>query len=389
VLSSLYRYLPQKAVGALCALILCGTLVAGLWPFHSPKNQVHWLEDGLRFGRYGTVLSAGQFEPAGSDRSSCSLEIWVKPARTWGTGTFLAFFDPLSRREFSLQQDYIDLGLQRSVGDEAQTNLRVEEVFRRKQLLITVTADGQNTAIYIDGDFVIRSSQFRLSIHDFSGRLILATAPLQSNSWSGEVQGLAIYSSELTADQVARHYAQWTQKGRPNVSDNDRALALYLFNENTGKIIHNQVRSGIDLYIPDRYQVVHQTLLENPWTEFQTQKTYLNNALINIAGFVPLGLCFCAYFVSVRQIKHGILATIALGAIVSLTIELLQAYLPTRDSGVTDLITNTVGTGVGVALYCAVASLARTSAAKRWPWYLGISPSQGRQQNEGDKIGRC
>ena len=350
----------------------------GAWPFHSPKNQVHWQgnQNGLRFDRYGTILSSGEFESVSSDRPSCSLEIWLKPTRTWGTGTFLAFYDPLRRREFSLQQDYIDLALQRSVGDEGLSDLNVDEVFRRKQALITVTSDGHDTAVYIDGNLVTRSSRFGLSLNDFGGQLIVGTSPLQSNSWSGQVQGLAIYKSELSTEQVAQHYQDWTQKGKPAVEENDPTLALYLFDEHTGKIIHNQVRPGIDLYIPDRYLVVHQTLLESPWREFQTQRTYLNNVLINIAGFVPLGFFFGVYFMSVRQVKHGVLATIVFGAIVSLTIEVLQAYLPTRDSGVTDLITNTFGTGVGVALYRAVAlPLTRALAASYRAGYFGVARS--------------
>jgi VanZ family protein len=373
-------YIPRQAISALAGLTLCGILFAGLWPFHSPKNQVHWQgnQNGLRFDRYGTILSSGEFESASSDRPSCSLEIWLKPARTWGTGTFLAFYAPLRRREFSLQQDYIDLALQRRVGDEGQSDLNVNEVFRRKQALITITSDGQDMAVYVDGSLVTRSRQFGLSLSDLGGQLIAANSPLQSNSWSGQLLGLAIYKGELTTVQVARHYLDWTQKGSPAVAENDPTLALYLFDEHSGKIIHNQVKPGLGLYIPDRYLVVHQTFLESPWKEFQNQKSYLKNALINVAGFVPLGFCFGAYFVAVRPIKHATLATIVFGAIVSLTIEVLQSYLPTRDSGVTDLVTNTFGTGLGVALYHAAAlALERVLAARPRAAYFGIAQDSG------------
>jgi VanZ family protein len=307
----------------------------------------------------------------------------VKPARAWGSGTLLAFYEPLSGRQFSLQQDYTDLALQRDIGGENyQTNLIVDNVFRRKQAFITLTSDGQDAAVYIDGNLVTRSSRFGLSLSDFGGQLILASSPLQSNRWSGEVRGLALYKSKLTADQVVRHYQHWTRKGRPDAGENELPLALYTLDEHAGKIIHNQVGSGNDLCIPDRYRVVNQTLLEPPWTEFQTQKTYLENALVNIAGFVPLGFCFGAYFTSVRRIKHGILATIVLGAIVSLTIEVLQAYLPTRDSGFTDLITNTLGTSAGVALYRAAAlPLARALASTHCICYFDSSSELGGQKN--------
>jgi hypothetical protein len=346
---------------------------------------VYWLEheNGLRFGHYGTILSSGIFERAISDGPSCSLEIWLEPALTWDTGTLIAFYNPLANRRFSLQQGYTDLVLQRDIGDhDHQPNLvkmHVHDVFRKEQAFITITSDGQKTAVYIDGQLVTGPPGFGLSTDDLSGKLIVATSPLQSDSWAGKLRGLALYSSELSAAQIAQHYADWTQKGRPAFTDNEGALALYLLDEHAGKIIHNQVRSGTDLYIPEQYLVVHQSLLESPWKEFHRAKSYLENGLINVGGFIPLGFLVYAYFSLARRIRRAAVATVIMGAMVSLTIEVLQAYLPTRDSGITDVITNTLGTCVGVVLYHAAAPLARVLAARQWAGYSEISPSQGSQ----------
>lgn len=354
-------------------LTLCGILAAGLWPFHSPKNQVHWLdnENGIRFGKYGTILSSGILERTNSDGAACSLEIWLEPALPWNGGTVVAFYSPSLRRQFSLQQSHYDLALQRDIEDlrhhDQRLGMFADEVFRKKRLFVTVTSDGHNTAVYIDGHLVTRSLGFGLSIQDLTGKLIIANSPLQNNSWSGQLWGLALYRSELDAAKVAQHYEDWTQKGKPRVAQEERVLALYLFNEHSGASIRNQAGPGIDLYIPERYVVVDQMLLEPPWKEFHRQWSYLRDVCINIAGFVPLGFFFCAYFSSARRISCAAFATVMLGSIVSLTIEVLQAHFPTRNSGVTDVITNTLGTCIGVVFYRAsVLPLGRVLAGGQW-----------------------
>jgi glycopeptide antibiotics resistance protein len=147
-----------------------------------------------------------------------------------------------------------------------------------------------------------------------------------------------------------QHYNAWRTNQNAEIK-NEGPIELYLFNEGSGTIVHNQINSENDLRIPGHFFVLHAPFLERPWDEFQPSWSYWKNVLINIAGFVPLGFFFCAYFVSVRPLNRAVLATILLGAAISLTIEVLQAFLPTRDSGMTDLITNTLGTVIGTALY--------------------------------------
>jgi glycopeptide antibiotics resistance protein len=97
--------------------------------------------------------------------------------------------------------------------------------------------------------------------------------------------------------------------------------------------------------------ILRQKFLEPLWEEFHSDWSYWKSVGINIGGFIPLGFFVCAYLTIVRQLTRPALVTIILGAAVSVTIEVLQAYLPTRDSGMTDILTNTLGTGLGVALY--------------------------------------
>ncbi|HME01168.1 MAG TPA: VanZ family protein [Terriglobia bacterium] len=343
----------------ICVFVLCSILVLGLWPFHHPQNEVTWLgsENGLRFGDHGTVLSSGTFNmPSGQDAAFCSLEIWVEPDRPWNWNTVLAFYTPQNPAQFSLRQSNGDLELRSEIGNQNRqsrtTRLYVERVFpHRRQLFITVTSGAQQTEIYVDGVLVRTSRDFRLSSRDFTGRLVVGTSPVENDSWSGQLRGLAIYDEELTAAQVLRHYETWTKKGQPEVAENERAVGLYLFDERAGRVVHNQAGPGIDLHIPEDYQIVDEKFLEPPWREFKASRGYWKNALINIVGFIPLGFFFCAYLSSARRIKRAALATIVLGAAVSLTIEVLQAYLPTRDSGMTDIITNTLGTSLGAMLY--------------------------------------
>jgi len=351
--------LSPKLLGPACGLVLAGMLVAGLWPFHSPGNGVTWFagSNGLHFGRHGTVLSSGKLKAANMPADApCSLEIWFVPDLTEGGGTLFAIHAPENPRQFSLRQSITDLLLASDLREgryrTLTTKLYFGDIFRRgKPLFVTVTSTGGRMSVYIDGTLAGSTPKFPLSGQDLDGKLVIGTLPRTDDSWSGLLRGLAFYDQELSPVQVLHHYQTWTKEGRPDVSNNESAVALYLFDEREGHVIHNQVPSGTDLYIPDRYLVLDQIFLQPFWQEFRPNWGYWEDVLINIAGFIPFGFLVCACFSLARRIKTPALVTILLGFALSFTIECLQAFLPTRDSGTTDLITNTLGTCIGVWLY--------------------------------------
>jgi VanZ family protein len=374
-----WEVMSSKFLGVVCGLVLGGLLVAGLWPFHAPRNQVTWSAGGhgLRFGRHGTILSSGQFQTANAPADApCSLEIWFEPGLTAASGTLIAFYAPGNPRQFSLHQSIADLALRSDIRDgryrTRTTRLYVEDIFRRgKPLFVTVTSNGGQTSVYIDGVLARTAPVFPLSSRDFAGELIIANSPVVDNSWSGSLRGLAFYDRELTPAQVLHHNETWTKNGQPDGLENKGAIALYLFDEGAGRIIHNHAPRGADLYIPQRYLVVDEIFLRSFWDAFSPTRSYFQDVLVNIAGFIPFGFLFCAYLSLTRRIKRVAAVTIILGFSVSLTIESLQAFLPTRDSDTTDVITNTLGTCLGVWLYgCNVC---RVLFAKIWTHLLGTT----------------
>jgi hypothetical protein len=203
--------------------------------------------------------------------------------------------------------------------------------------------------------------QFHFAPGTFTGRIILGDSPEQPDSFRGQVRGLAIYESELSGDEIPDHYKAWTERGRPDIFPDERNSGLYLFNEHKGNVAGSL--TGIpsrDLQIPERYQVIDKIALQPFWEEFDFSQSYWSGNFKNLIGFIPFGFCFAAWLTTTRFATRATLLTVILGAVVSLTIEVLQISLPNRDSGTTDLITNTISTSLGVLCYRRTSTLLNT-----------------------------
>jgi VanZ family protein len=334
-------------------------LIATLWPLNPfPINRVSRLPgtSGLKLEGGALVVSDGVLEPPQNDSSqSYTLEILVRPASIKGSGTILTFYVPGRTRQLQVRQWRDGLLVThdaRVESDKTRTiKFDVDHIFHDGKLVFIAVSSGQNgTAVYVDGQPSQSFPRFGISGTDLFGEIVLGISPVRYEAWKGEMKGLAIYAKQLTAHEVSQHYRSWTEHNDHSPADLGAAIARYAFTETPGNEIHSEVASAPSLIIPASFSVPHKRFLESPKQEFRASWKYAWEAATNIAGFIPLGLIVCACLAWTRTRWKAISTAIFFCGLLSFAIEVAQYYIPRRGSGITDIITNTLGAALGAAL---------------------------------------
>ena len=365
-------------VSVLFASVLLATLTAGLWPFHAPGNDATLVQSdsAIRFSGEGTAISDGMLQFEGAARGPCTIELWLKPASAWKGGTPLDFYNRERQRDFAISQDGVDL-LLRSIersnrGTRSERVLVVRNVFRRREFLLTLASDTDKLIVYIDGQLVLDAPGFYLSSDDLAAQLIVGNASRRNHGWAGEVKGLAIYGAELSASEGMQHVRQWSAYGGPGILPAQSPVAVFRFRGSGERVVSNDVPGGPQLILPQKYQTVDQLRFESAISELHYDDSYWDDAILNVLGFAPLG-CVAALFWSMSMSRGGaVFVAILTGITTSFAIEYFQSYLPTRYSGTTDLITNSLGTLLGVGVYLVVT---RLLVQKKWVGHVGVRPA--------------
>jgi VanZ family protein len=345
----------KKVLIAACVLVLAAILAAGLWPFSfREKNNAFWNETGgLHFGDPGMAVSEGTFRGLSGDQGR-SIELWIKPDLNWEASTILSFYVRKTAPVLQLRQSgddfFFTTAREIGVKPNKPRNVFVEHVFRRTEpVLLTLCSSGNNLQIYVNAVLKKSVAGMQMRGEDFQGILIVANAPYGNLSWKGEYLGLAFYDHALRAEAIQEHYAAW-QHARADIAQQNPST-LYLFDEGAGERVRNRGKTGPDIVIPPKYAIPEPTFLVPFWKEYRPTGAYVKDLAINVFGLVPLGFCFAALFAWIKGRRRSWRYVVVLGFLVSLTIELIQAFMPTRFSGTTDLIANTAGTALGAWCY--------------------------------------
>jgi len=327
-------------------LVLCagGIAAACLYPFDF-VNSNHVTEEsgkGVYFSDPSIAYSTDAvMKLAAVERFTLSLHIMPRyQPRNPNIGQIIG--SGLNDRlfNFALRQKWKDLCFMIGADsqDIPQCRLLIENVFwKPESVWVDIEYDGTVLRSYING-IARDSAVYDIPLHWVASYPIVAgnSADLQY-PWSGRLDTFALFSQVLPAD------------GRCGGWRNDdwaRPLLLYNSLDYKGAVIRDGGIGGpVDLFVPEHYRPYRYIFLEF----FPSFFPY--DIVVNIIGFIPLGF-FISLLIRRSQLSTAkrLILIVTLGFLLSLAMELLQAYLPTRDSGIADILSNSVGTIPGYFL---------------------------------------
>jgi hypothetical protein len=347
-----YLSFRKNVLGIICLVVTAAIVIAGLWPFNFwPENKVKWLpnQNGVQFSGQAIIFTQ---LPAPSPLHTCSVELWLQPTPKESShmGHIFSVLDEQGSETFFVGQWKSHLLLGKGIhGKKTYREIGIRDALKKgDKRFVTITSGVDGTNIYVDGILMKSSPRFHLfSMNEKpSGKILLGNSPTGGDYWTGNLLSLAIYNRVLTGEEVFKRFHGLKKSGE------EGPVSFYLFDEHSGTLAHDSVGDH-HLVIPARFEILQKTILIPPWEDFRFNRSYLIDILTNVLGFIPFGFFLSAYLwiKKPRSIFRLLLMSIIIAGCISLSIELIQVYLSTRSSQLTDIIMNIIGTSIGTTLF--------------------------------------
>ena len=371
------KKISLKCLVGLSVAVLFAILFFGLWPKDfNFSNHVTWItgQPGIRFNRYGIAYTDPIKELIKEDDSGengFSVEIVLKPTSYHEDGFHFILLLHNGKDSSQLLVGQWHSSIIVMNGDDYNHRRKTKRIAVKLAEVpptirfVTITTGKDGTSIYLDGQLNRTKRDLTLKIPDGGkARFLLGNSVYGKHSWKGDVYGVAFYRYILTDQDVAIHFDNWVKHRNFLFAMKYKPVVMYLFDEKEGRKVLDHGGGNYDLEIPSRMRILDKKILSLTWEELNFDSRFIQDIIINFAGFIPLGFVLIATFIKAGGFlkKYGILITLVSGFTVSLVIEILQAWIPSRSSDILDLIFNTLGTLLGVMLYIFLLTIRGSSA---------------------------
>lgn len=330
------------------------------WPF---ANDARWNPDerAIRFQGRGIAYVDRVGDELHFDAPGpLTIEMAVTPENIErrGYNPLLVMHDGADRRQLAVWQYGASLIVMN--GDDYDNSRRRPRIVgrnvlsARKTRYLTVTAGEQGTRLFVDGVPAATNSDWKMSIPDKGTplRLVLGNSVYGRHGWKGLIHGLAISRTAISDEAVRLRSDQWAADRNFDFTGRKIPLLLYTFNEKNGNGFVSQSAGHQVLEIPEYITVLKRIFLSPPRHYFKWRRSAVGDIVVNITGFIPVGAVLYGFLqcFSGLPAKYRFLTAVALCLLLSLGIELAQAWIPTRVSSLLDLILNTMGACLGIGL---------------------------------------
>jgi hypothetical protein len=217
---------------------------------------------------------------------------------------------------------------------------------------LAVASDQAGTILYLDGREARRFPGKSLLAPRDSPRgshIVLGNSPDASNSWTGSILEVSVFEDALLPVGASRE-EQLTRDSAPDPAYVEPGLvARFDLREGPTPVVLDSSGNGNTLVVPKEVRAESRYL---GWTAPTGGLTWslVKDVSLNILGFIVFGFVFALWTAGARKRSavQAYLFVFLLGSSISFSIETIQVLIPARSSDLRDLISNILGTLLGI-----------------------------------------
>ena len=323
-------------------------LIAGLWPFNFWESNKAGIDavNGLHLSPPSSVYTSAPAEKL-LDLRKFTILLHLS-SDCYGSNGYLRILS------YSLDDEGINFMIGqwedslvfklRASGKPEPIHFETEGILQKGERgRVAIVFNGEKLVLYRDGHIKNEKKTGPLSFSNWDGSfpLLIGSEANGKFPWKGNIYSIMIFDRPFLPEEVQSFPLSVTSG---HISE--KPIIDYSFNGGGSQIKDHGIGQPAHLFIPERFTPYKRQLLALPG--IQDIRRNIGDILINVLAFIPLGFLLAGHFHRRDlALKNALLFSIIIGFLISLTIEVLQAFLPSRNSSMTDLIMNTIGTAIG------------------------------------------
>lgn len=366
-------HIPRVSGKAPFSVLVSATLFLGLvmlyfgirFKGYRPANNIEWLPagEGLCFNRFAIAYTTSFFPPADAASRDAGLTIELAfrsmELTSGNFGYLLSVYAGDDRSQLLIGQWRHWLLIMNGADHDGRQGVKKVQVdisgTEGHTHLLTIASGRKGTSVYLNGKLARTESSLQLFYPFQPGltRLTLGNSVYGQHPWHGLVAGLALYDVAVDPEVIRGHEAQRTVGTLAGKNRGAAPRIQYRFDVLAGELVANIAGENYPLHVPERMVILKKEFLG--WHEVLNSRKWsiVQDVGINLLGFVPLGWMLCATLSRLGGFagRRYLWLAIGLACAFSLSLEVAQAWIPSRDSSLIDLVMNTFGATVGGWIY--------------------------------------